>query len=118
MACTTALLPEIARDFVCARKGKDIQCVTLDQGWFLAPNLWTNQCGARFHEGAIKPLKVIYTKSPSGNWVTTFSFVNLGRELKVYSKLKRGCLCATPKLTEMQRELGPVPLISAWHVRL
>lgn len=30
------------------------------------------------------PLKVIYTKSPSRNWVTTFSFMNLGRDLKVY----------------------------------
>lgn len=85
MACTTSDLPEIARDFVCARKGKDIQHITLDQDWFLAPYFMDLcVCGARFHEGVIMPLKVIYTKSPSRNWVTTFSFMNLGRDLKVY----------------------------------
>ena len=29
--------PEVARDFACARKGKGIHHVTLEQDWFLAP---------------------------------------------------------------------------------
>lgn len=44
----------------------------------------TDKCTARFQEGVIRPPKVIYTKSPSRNWVTTFSFMRLGSNLQVY----------------------------------
>lgn len=67
--------------FVCARKGKDIHRVALDQAWLLISR--SDKCTARFHEGVIMPLKAIYTKSPSRNWVTTSSFMRLGSDLRV-----------------------------------